>query len=108
MTPIRYLIAFGIGFIVPCGDAHAGRFCGELLEGGAVLRPTEAEARKDAENWWVSRAGSLGAGFQSWDQAQDRKITCAEKTNGSFRCIATAKPCLPDGEVPNDRPKQEM
>lgn len=88
--------------------AHAGQYCGERLEGGAVLRPTETEARKDAENWWISRAGALGEGFQDWAQAQDKKVDCDKKANGSVRCTASAKPCLPEGTLPSDVPKVEM
>ena len=86
----------------------AGQYCTERLEGGAVLRPTEAEARRDAESWWVSRAGSLGEGFQDWAQAQDKKVDCSEKTLGTYRCVASAKPCLPEGATPKDIPKVEM
>lgn len=87
---------------------QAAQFCGERLEGGAVLRPTEAEARRDAQSWWVSRAGALGKGFQDWDTAQDRIIVCAPKTNGQVRCHASAKPCLPEDALPSDIPKTEM
>lgn len=88
--------------------ATAGQYCGERLEGGAVLRTTEAEARKDAENWWVSRAGSLGKGFQDWAIAQDKRVDCAPKTDGRYRCVASAKPCLPEGALPSDIPKLEL
>lgn len=88
--------------------AAAGQYCGERLEGGAVLRPTEAEARKDAENWWTSRAGSLGKGFQDWNIAKDKSVDCRENSDGTFRCSAAAKPCLPEGTLPSDVPKLEM
>lgn len=86
----------------------AGQYCAERLEGGAVLRPTEDVARKDAESWWVSRAGSLGKGFQDWANARDKTIECAKKADGSVRCVASAKPCLPEGTLPSDVPKVEM
>lgn len=88
--------------------ASAAQYCGERLEGGAVLRPNEAEARRDAESWWTSRAGSLGEGFQDWALAQDKKIDCSKKVDGQFRCTASAKPCLPEGALPSDIPKIEM
>lgn len=97
-----------IGLVVAAPQVQAGQYCTERLEGGAVLRPTEDEARRDAQNWWVSRAGALGDGFQDWGQAQDKKIECSEKTKGTFRCVASAKPCLPEGATPKDIPKVEM
>lgn len=102
MAPMLVLIA------ATPQPATAAQFCGERLEGGAVLRENEAEARKDAENWWVSRAGSLGKGFQDWANAQDKKIECVSKTDGRVRCVASAKPCLPEGTLPSDIPQTEM
>lgn len=108
MTFWRYAVASWLALGLAVSSAAAAQFCGEKLEGGAVLRPTEAEARKDAENWWVSRAGTLGEGFQNWATAQDKDIKCSEKAGGSFRCTASARPCLPEGEVPREAPRQEM
>lgn len=104
-THLSTLAFIVVGSTVP---AAAGQYCGERLEGGAVLRSTEEAARKDAESWWVSRAGSLGKGFQDWNTAQDRKIDCAKKVDGSVRCFASGKPCLPEGTLPSDVPKIEM
>jgi hypothetical protein len=86
----------------------AGQYCAERLEGGSVLRPTEAEARKDAENWWTSRAGSLGKGFQDWSIAKDKSVDCRKNADDTFRCTAAATPCLAEGTLPNDVPKIEM
>lgn len=106
-NPLRLMLSLAL-MAMPLASASAAQFCGELVEGGAVLRKTEAEARKDAENWWASRAGSLGPGFQDWSLAKDKALTCSEKTDGSFRCVAKARPCLPEGEVPPQAPRQEM
>lgn len=97
-----------LAWLVLALPAAAGQYCGERLEGGAVMRPTEEAARKDAESWWTSRAGSLGKGFQDWAIAQDKKVECAKKADGSVRCVASAKPCLPEGTLPSDVPKIEM
>ena len=99
---------FVFAFTAAVAPATAAQYCGERLEGGAVLRPTEAEARKDAENWWTSRAGSLGKGFQDWTIAKDKSVDCRENADGTFRCTAAAKPCLPEGTLPSDVPKLEM
>lgn len=108
MTNWRMLLAFCVMAGASAPAVSAAQFCGEKLEGGAVLRKSEAEARKDAEAWWVSRAGSLGKGFQEWATAQDKDIRCSEKADGQFRCTASARPCLPEGEVPSQAPRQEM
>lgn len=105
---MRCRCPFVVLFAAVAQPAVAGQYCGERLEGGSVLRPNEADARKDAENWWVSRAGSLGKGFQVWANAQDKKIECVTKTDGQVRCVASAKPCLPEGTLPSDVPKIEM
>jgi hypothetical protein len=110
MTP-RPIYA-GLATLMPLlgtpGPCLAGQYCGEPIEGGAVTRPTEEEARRDAQNWWVSRAGSVGKGFQDWATAQDKSISCEARGNGTVRCVAKAKPCLPEGALPSDIPKIEM
>lgn len=108
MPGSSHIIPFALLLITLPSPADAAQFCGQRLEGGAVLRPTEDTARKDAENWWVSRAGSLGKGFQDWAIAQDKKIACSKKVDGSVRCVASGKPCLPEGALPSDIPKIEM
>jgi hypothetical protein len=105
---MRLVVFLSMSLFAITPAAKAAQYCGERLEGGAVMRATEAEARKDAENWWISRAGSLGKGFQDWNMAQDKKVDCAPKANGSVRCTASAKPCLPEGTLPSDIPKVEM
>mgnify|MGYP001458650074 CR=1 FL=1 len=108
MVQTRLLIAFAAFSVVSTAPASAGRFCGATLEGGTSSGATEAEARTAAQGWWSSRAGSRGRGYQNWDVAQDKSIKCDKKADGSFRCTASAKPCLPDGAVPEDVPKIEM
>lgn len=113
MHPMIRHVANGLGALavtlaVTSSSAAAGQYCGERIEGGAALRPTEDTARKDAESWWESRAGSLGKGFQNWAIAQDKKVDCSKKIDGSVRCVASGKPCLPEGTLPSDIPKIEM
>lgn len=104
----RTVLTLLLLLIIPAAPGQAAQYCSELLEGGAVTRPSEEEARRDAENWWVSRAGALGKGFQDWANAQDKSITCTSKANGTVRCVAKGKPCLPEGALPSDIPKIEM
>lgn len=108
MHPPKITAGLCLLLCIAPSQVAAAQYCGGPLEGGAVTRPTEAEARKDAENWWTSRAGSVGKGFQDWSIAQDKKINCTKKTDGTYRCVASAKPCLPEGTLPSDIPKVEM
>lgn len=108
MANSRLLLTLLLVLGIPSLPSYGAQYCGEPLEGGAVTRANEEEARRDAENWWVSRAGSLGKGFQDWANAQDKSIACETKGNGSVRCVAKGKPCLPEGALPSDIPKIEM
>ncbi len=89
-------------------STQAGRMCGEKVVGGAASGATEDEARKAATSWWSSRAGALGPGYEDWDRAADKKIVCEASKGGSVACTASARPCLPDGVVPDDGKRLEL
>jgi hypothetical protein len=88
--------------------AEAGKYCGDPLEGGTSSGTTQEEALVAAQKWWSSRAGALGRGYDSWDNAEDQALECAKSTDGDYECKATARPCLPEGTLPENVPKIEM
>lgn len=88
--------------------ALAGRYCGDRVESGMPVRESEEEARQAALSWWSSRAGALGRGYENWDVASDKSLDCKQKSDGSWRCLASAKPCLPDGVLPENLPKTDL
>jgi hypothetical protein len=90
--------------------AVAGAFCGDRLEGGWASGSTENEARDAAVQWWSSRAGSVGRGYEHWESAADKNVQCKGANDGgsSAKCIASARPCLPDGVVPENVPKVDL
>lgn len=104
-------IWFAIGASSLCmsvtAPAHAG-FCAEPTRSGFAEAATKSEAENAAIAWWASRAGAMGRGYEHWDNAADRKVDCREHTNGRFKCQATAKPCLPDGVVPENDPRIQL
>ena len=60
---------------------------------GASSLDVEREATRMAVSAWQTKAESyFGAGFESWESAQDRSVTCRER-DGSRMCIASAYPC---------------
>ncbi|WP_072396226.1 hypothetical protein [Hyphomicrobium sp. CS1GBMeth3] len=91
-----------------CTEAQAGKYCGDPLEGGLSSGVTQEEAIEAAQQWWSSRAGALGRGYQDWDNADDRALECSKNMSGKFQCQATARPCLPEGTLPDDLPKLDM
>jgi hypothetical protein len=90
--------------------ALAGAFCGDRVEGGWATGKTDQEARDAAVQWWSSRAGALGKGYEHWETATDKNVRCKESNNGdaSSKCIAAARPCLPDGVSPENVPKIDL
>lgn len=88
--------------------AASGRFCGDRVESGYSSGATQKEALEAAQAWWSSRAGTLGRGYESWDAADDREVECREGPNGTFKCKAMARPCLPPGTLPENVPKIQM
>lgn len=88
--------------------AGAGKYCGDPLESGTSSGATQEEALAAAQQWWSSRAGALGRGYESWDNADDRALECSKDDRGTFHCKATGRPCLPEGTLPDDLPKIEM
>jgi len=88
--------------------AEAGKYCGDRLEGGKSHGATQEEALIAAQKWWSSRAGALGRGYESWDNADDQSLECGKDDNGQFHCQAIGRPCLPEGTLPDDLPKLDM
>lgn len=90
--------------------AAAGAFCGDAIEGGWASGKSEQEARDAAVSWWASRAGALGRGYEHWSSAVDKNVQCKAENNGgaSAKCIASARPCLPDGVTPENVPKVDL
>lgn len=110
-TPSRIVAVFGTVLMVCFADqAHAeGRFCGDVVESGNAAGSTKEEATAKAEHWWSSRAGSLGRGYEKWENARDRNTICkGGDGDGTFHCKATARPCLPEGTLPENVPKLDM
>jgi hypothetical protein len=85
--------------------AIAGKYCGDPVESGLSSGATQEEALTAAQQWWSSRAGALGRGYESWDNADDRAMECSKDERGTFHCRATGRPCLPEGTLPEHLPK---
>lgn len=88
--------------------AEAGKYCGDPVESGMSSGATQEEALVAAQKWWSSRAGALGRGYESWDNARDQSMECRKDDKGTFHCKAAARPCLPEGTLPENVPKIEM
>ncbi len=89
--------------------ARAETFCEAVVKSGWASGKTEAEAKNAATTWWSSRAGSLGAGYEVWERAKDKSLSChTGGPSGTVKCIASAKPCLPEGKLPNDPNKRDL
>jgi hypothetical protein len=111
MKPIEcgaIAVALGLACLAGGDAARAGGFCGDRLEGGVATKATEDEARSAAISWWSSRAGSLGRGYESWEAAADKDVTCKRDGNGKVACVASGRPCLPDGVLPDDKPRMNL
>ena len=89
-------------------SVEAGKYCGDPVEGGTSSGTTQEEAIVAAQKWWSSRAGDLGRGYESWDNADDRALECSKNTEGDYKCTASARPCLPEGMLPDNLPKLDM
>ncbi len=89
--------------------SEAGRFCGDAIESGTSSGATQEEALTEAQQWWSSRAGALGRGYENWANADQRAMECSKDNgNGTFQCKATARPCLPEGMLPENVPSIPM
>ena len=95
-------------FAASAPGTAAGRFCGAQVESGEASGATEEEAKKAATVWWSSRAGALGKGYEIWGDAKDKSVNCHSRPRSTFKCIAVGKPCLPDGVLPDNTPKQDL
>lgn len=89
-------------------SVEAGKYCGDPVEGGTSSGTTQEEALVAAQKWWSSRAGALGRGYESWENADDRSLECSKDTQGDYKCKASARPCLPEGTLPDNLPKLDM
>lgn len=93
-------------FFVP--KAQAGKYCREFVEGGLASAETQEDAIIAAQEWWSSRAATLGRGYESWDNSKDRALECSKDDSGMFRCQAFGRPCLPEGTLRDNLPKIDM
>ncbi|MEQ1671634.1 MAG: hypothetical protein ABL893_12300 [Hyphomicrobium sp.] len=89
-------------------EAVAGRFCGKSLEGGVATGASQEEAQAAAISWWASRAGALGKGYESWETADTKSVKCEKTSNGKMNCVASGKPCLADGVIPDDKSRRDL
>jgi hypothetical protein len=89
-------------------NGHAETFCGASVKSGVASGKTEAEAKAAATTWWSSRAGALGEGYQNWDRAKDKSLNCHPGPFDTVKCTASAKPCLPDGKLPDEANKKAL
>jgi hypothetical protein len=102
------VFAAAIFTIGTASAACAETFCTETVKSGFASGKTEAEAKAAATTWWSSRAGALGEGYQSWDRAKDKSLICHAGSPGTFKCTASARPCLPEGKLPDDPNKKSL
>lgn len=89
-------------------SAFAEKFCGPDTQSGEASGKTEAEATDAATAWWSSRAGSLGKGYEFWDEAKDKNVSCHPGPFGTVKCKASGKPCLREGLLPDDGKRQDL
>lgn len=108
MQPDLRTILFAIAALLIPGTASAGKYCGDPIESGRSFGATQEEALVAAQKWWSSRAGALGRGYESWDNADDQSLECGQSNKGEFHCKATGRPCLPEGTLPDNVPKLDM
>lgn len=110
MTLSRAATAIVVGTLVSvfASPSEAGRYCGDSIESGTSKGATQEDAVEAAQGWWSSRAGALGRGYESWDNAADRALECSQDKDGEYQCKATARPCLPEGMLPENVPKIDM
>lgn len=103
-------VSVSAALIVPgmTNFAHAEKFCGPDMQSGEASGKTEAEAKAAATAWWSSRAGSLGKGYEFWDAAKDQNVSCHPGPFGTVKCKASAKPCLREGQLPDDGRRQDL
>jgi hypothetical protein len=98
--------AIALTIVVAAGAApstgHAELLCGAMVKSGVASGKTEAEAKSAATTWWTSRAGALGEGYQEWDHAKNKSVSCHAGPFNTFKCRASAEPCRPDDSKPVD------
>jgi hypothetical protein len=102
------LFAAVISIAGTSGAVRAAAICADTVKSGFASGKTEAEAQAAATTWWSSRAGALGEGYQDWNRAKDKSLNCHSGPSGSFKCTASAKPCLPEGKLPDDPNKKAL
>lgn len=105
---LRLLFTTALVVLLSNGPVAAGQVCSEQVESGWPSAATEREASEAAKSWWSSRAGTIGRGYEDWNEAADKKVTCKVGQNGTYTCIASARPCLPDGVIPDGAPKTDL
>jgi hypothetical protein len=97
MTRHSMTCAMIAGPLIVLGTATSGeaavRMCKPLVTSGLVVRPTEAEARREAMAAWIGKATRLGKGYASWRLATEKLIQCLPEKTGGFACFAKGMPC---------------
>jgi hypothetical protein len=102
------LLALGLSAFGDAAAVAAGVFCADPVESGIASGATRPEAEAAAISWWSSRAGATGRGYEIWANARDPQVTCKDAAGGKFTCTAKARPCLPEGQTPQNVPKLEL
>lgn len=108
-TPIISLIASTFMAVMHPIGLSAAEFCTSPVESGWAAASTEAEAKRRAILWWSSRAGAMGRGYENWDRARLKSVSCgARASDGLVHCKAVASPCLPEGVLPRPKPGEKF
>lgn len=102
-----YAAALVAAGLVP-SPVFAGKYCADQVESGKAAGVTQEEALLAAQRWWSSRAGSMGRGYENWNNASEQSLECNQGSDGKFYCKAAGRPCLPEGTLPNHLPKLDM
>jgi hypothetical protein len=91
---LKVLFAAILVATVCCEPAAAAvRLCKEPVSSGAIVRPTEEEARREAMTAWKAKAMEFGEPYSSWRIAIDKMFACVTHKDGGFECVATGAPC---------------
>lgn len=101
-------LATAVALFFAPADVVAGAFCADTVTSGVASGLTEEEAKSAAVAWWASRAGVLGRGYETWAEAKDRSVNCSVGRDGRVHCVASARPCLPAGTLPENVPKLDI
>lgn len=108
-APIVTLIASTFMTAIQPISISAAELCTSPVESGWAAASNETEAKRRAILWWSSRAGAMGRGYENWDRARRKSVSCrARASDGLVRCKAIASPCLPEGILPQPKPGEKF